>query len=117
MNEQVTKYIHDATAGQKEMMLILRKLIHDTVKDVNEDFKWNRPVFSKTKGFAYFKTAKSHLTVGFMNFRKLHDPDKLLEGTGKDMRHIKLRSESDINTKLLTEWFLKASEQISIESD
>jgi hypothetical protein len=110
MNEQVTKYIHDAPTAQKEMMLILRKLIHETVKNVHEDFKWSRPVFSKTRGFAYFKTAKSHLTVGFMNFDKLHDPDNFLEGTGKDMRHIKLKSVSEINTKLLAEWFLAASQ-------
>ncbi|GAB3201893.1 hypothetical protein ABID22_001320 [Pontibacter aydingkolensis] len=108
MNPQVTDYIENA-GKQKEIMEALRQLIHETVTNVTEDFKWSRPVFKAAKDFAYLKSAKAYVTLGFFNFQKLNDEQNLLEGTGKDMRHIKLKSVADIDNALLTEWFMAAS--------
>jgi hypothetical protein len=41
--------------------------------------------------FAYVNVFKSHVNVGFFNGAALDDPTRLLEGTGKRMRHVKLR--------------------------
>jgi hypothetical protein len=41
--------------------------------------------------FAYVNTFKAHVDVGFFRGADLRDPRKLLEGTGKHMRHVKLR--------------------------
>ena len=110
MNTQVTQYINDAPDEQKEIMKIIRSIIHNNVAGVTEDYKWSRPVFSKSKDFAYFKITKTHLTLGFMNFEKISDPNSLLEGSGKEMRHIKLKKPSDIDHNQLADWFLKVSE-------
>lgn len=104
MNEQVSAYINEAPAEQKLIMETVRQLIHESIPHVIENFKWSRPVFSKNKDFAYLKTAKSYVTLGFFHFDKLHDSQHLLEGTGKDMRHIKIKKASAIDKKLLTEW-------------
>ncbi len=50
------------------IMEIVRQLIHENVPGVREEFKWSRPVFSKKKGFAYLKTAKEYVTLGFPIF-------------------------------------------------
>lgn len=105
MNEQVTNYINEATDEQKTIMLAVRKLLHECIPNLREEFKWSRPVFGTNKDFAYLKSSKNHVTLGFYNAEKLNDPNNLLEGTGKDMRHIKLKSKADIDTKLLKEWF------------
>ncbi len=76
--------------------------------DVDEEFKWSRPVFKKIKNFAYLSTTKNYVTLGFFNFQNLEDPDRLLEGTGKDMRHIKIKKAADINKVLFKKW-LKAA--------
>lgn len=110
MNEQVTAFINNASAEQKEIMLQIRQLIHNSVTDVQEDFKWSRPVFRKGKDFAYLKTAKAYVTLGFFQYQKLNDPDGLLEGTGNDMRHIKIKKSSDINPTLLKDWFTVAAQ-------
>jgi hypothetical protein len=110
MNEQVTHYINEASADQKQIMGQLRQLIHENVPGVTEEFKWSRPVFRSTKDFAYFKTSKAHLTLGFTSFANLDDKDNLLEGTGKDMRHIKIKKPSDINAQLLAGWFKAAAQ-------
>jgi hypothetical protein len=105
MNPQITEYIEAAPAEQKQIMEALRKLIHDTVPGTNEEFKWSRPVFRTTKDFTYLKTAKAYVTLGFMEFQKLDDPQNKLEGTGKDMRHIKIKTMNDIDQELLKKWF------------
>lgn len=106
MNKQVTEYIHNAPTEQKEIMEIIRSLIHKNVENVMEDFKWNRPIFKSTKDFAYLQSNKSYVNLGFYNgFEKLDDSKGLLEGTGKTMRHIKLKNVSDINHELLSGWF------------
>jgi hypothetical protein len=48
--------------------------------------------------FAYVDAYKSHVNVGFFHGNELPDPQGLLEGTGKFMRHVKLRpgEEADV---------------------
>lgn len=41
--------------------------------------------------FAYVNVFTSHVNVGFFNGTALQDPAALLQGTGKFMRHVKLR--------------------------
>src|SRR5579875_332133 len=41
--------------------------------------------------FAYVNVFRSHVNVGFFRGASLADPAHLLEGTGKSMRHVKLR--------------------------
>jgi hypothetical protein len=41
--------------------------------------------------FAYVNVFTSHVNVGFFQGAALRDPDHLLQGSGKFMRHIKLK--------------------------
>jgi hypothetical protein len=41
--------------------------------------------------FGYVNVFTSHVNVGFFQGAALHDPARLLQGTGKFMRHVKLR--------------------------
>jgi hypothetical protein len=41
--------------------------------------------------FGYVNVFTSHVNVGFFQGAALPDPDRLLQGTGKYMRHVKLR--------------------------
>ena len=104
MNPDVTRYIETAPAAQREAMMIIRQLIHETIPAIQEDFKWSRPVFRVGRDLAYFKTTKSALTFGFFDFHKLNDPDGILEGSGKDMRHIKVEDASAVDADRLREW-------------
>ena len=51
--------------------------------------------------FAYVDAFRSHVNVGFFRGAKLADPHGLLEGTGKFMRHVKLRPEREVNAAVL----------------
>ena len=47
--------------------------------------------------FGYVNVFTSHLNVGFFQGAGLQDPARLLQGTGKFMRHVKLRPGTATN--------------------
>ena len=51
--------------------------------------------------FGYVNVFTSHVNVGFFHGAALPDPGRLLQGTGKFMRHVKLRPETDTNAAAL----------------
>jgi hypothetical protein len=53
--------------------------------------------------FAYVNSFTAHVNVGFFHGAELSNPDGLLEGTGKFMRHVKLRPEGGVNSAALFE--------------
>jgi len=52
--------------------------------------------------FGYVNAFKTHVNVGFFRGAEIADPENLLEGTGKFMRHVKLRPQRDVDTTALT---------------
>ena len=52
--------------------------------------------------FGYVNAFKAHVNVGFFRGAEIADPEGLLEGTGKFMRHVKLRPERDVDATALT---------------
>jgi hypothetical protein len=51
--------------------------------------------------FAYVNVFTAHVNVGFFNGASLDDPAGLLQGTGKRMRHVKLRADEPMDTLAL----------------
>jgi len=51
--------------------------------------------------FAYTNAFKAHVNVGFFRGAELADPHGLLEGTGKLMRHVKLRPGQSVDPAAL----------------
>jgi hypothetical protein len=64
--------------------------------------------------FGYVNVFASHVNVGFFQGAALPDPDRLLQGTGKFMRHVKLRPGAPTDAAALTRlieaafWDMKA---------
>jgi hypothetical protein len=54
-------------------------------------------------GFAYVNAFRAHVNVGFFRGAELPDPEGLLEGDGRFMRHVKLRPDKDIDAEALRE--------------
>ena len=51
--------------------------------------------------FAYVNVFKAHANVGFFHGADLPDPTGALEGSGKRMRHVKLKADADFDTAAL----------------
>lgn len=69
----------------------VRELVHDGCPVVCVD----------AAPFAYVNIFTSHVNVGFFHGAALRDPAALLEGSGKHMRHVKLRSGRTIDGSAL----------------
>ena len=52
--------------------------------------------------FTYIAPFKNHVNLGFYYGVELPDPHQLLNGTGKKLRHVKIRNLSDITPELGT---------------
>jgi hypothetical protein len=104
LTEEVSQYVEQADASHSPVLRALREMIHGAVPGVREAIKWGRPVFSTSSDFAYLKAAKNHVTLGFFYGHNLDDPDHLLEGSGKDMRHLKIKSVEQVHTDQIIHW-------------
>lgn len=106
----VDQYILDADEELQKILRNLRNLIEHTVSDVTEHFKWSQPVYRREKDFCYLRHTKKHVNLGFFNFNLLDDPENLLEGSGKTMRHIKIQDWQFVDQDYLKDMIIQAAE-------
>ena len=59
--------------------------------------------------FCYLAPYKNHLNLGFMYGSHLPDPENLLEGSGQDLRHIKIRAATEMENPAIRQLIENAS--------
>jgi hypothetical protein len=62
--------------------------------------------------FCYIATNKRHINLGFPRGSTLPDPNGVLEGNGKTMRHIKFASRSDLERSFVRRYIRSSIEQL-----
>lgn len=78
------------------------QLMRDCGEDVRELLHDGHPTACvEDAAFAYVDAFKSHVNVGFFRGAEIADPEHLLAGAGKFMRHVKLRPESEVDATAL----------------
>lgn len=65
-------------------------------------------------GFCMIVIYTNHINLAFNKGTVISDPDKILQGTGKWMRHIPIRSESDYNNTAVIE-LIKSARNLALE--
>ena len=64
---------------------------------IEESIKWSVPFYTYYGPLCYFyKNVRDDILLGIYKGTMLTDPAKLLQGTGKQVRHIKLITFADI---------------------
>jgi hypothetical protein len=93
----IDAYVEKKDANIGEIAQELRRLVKKTVAGTSESVNpWKLPTFESNGPMCYFSAGKDHVTFGFLRGTSLPDPAKLLEGTGKNLRHVKLHSMDDL---------------------
>jgi hypothetical protein len=89
--------------SKRSTCIALRNLIASIHKDAFEVAWLKQEIVSfgvgpkkMTEHYAYIGIQKSYVNLGFYHGATLRDPSGLLEGTGKKLRHIKIRSMETI---------------------
>ncbi|HNP79611.1 MAG TPA: DUF1801 domain-containing protein [Candidatus Pacearchaeota archaeon] len=95
MDEKIKQYIDKQKSTQKEIILALRKIFCETLKNYEEKFGWGVIVLSNGK--FYIAAMKNKVHVGFSIVGLDKKDINVLEGSGKTMRHIKISDLKNID--------------------
>ena len=90
------RWFNELTPEQAHPLKQLRALILRADPRIVEEMKWSRPCYAINGLICYLFKAKQHVSMGFQQGAQLEDPNGLLEGTGKSMRHLKFALASDV---------------------
>lgn len=97
MNENVETWFEMLTPSQRSLLEELRRLILVAEPQIVEELKWNQPCYTRNGLFCYLQKAANHVSIGFQRGALLRDHNRLLQGKGKDMRHINIKYEDKID--------------------
>ncbi|AXF56008.1 DUF1801 domain-containing protein [Salicibibacter kimchii] len=114
--KEVDQFIVDLPNDIQNITVALRKIILHSSPKLREEFKWSMPNYTYNGLVCYLQTSKNHVNLGFHKGNKLQDKDmnKLLQGTGKTMRHIRIKDTEDIQPKAFTSLIQEA---VSLNED
>jgi len=90
----------------RELRTLVKKSVPAFKESVNP---WGVPTFESNGPICYHMTGKNHVTFGFLRGTSLNDPEGLLEGTGKNLRHVKLRTVEDLRRRALKQLIAAAA--------
>ena len=99
--KSVAEYIDELDGWRAEAVSALRRLVIEAAPHAEESFKWARPVYEHNGPLCYIMAHKNHVNLGFSRGVDLPDNADILEGSGKQMRHVKVTSVEDIDEEVL----------------
>jgi hypothetical protein len=80
---------------------MLRGLVRETAPEVEELISYDMPVFKGRGVFAWILSSKRDVTFSFKDGVHFDDPHRLLLGSGKHARHIKLKPGAEVDRETL----------------
>src|SRR5229473_6981847 len=93
-------YMKDENLELRKVARALRSVVKEIVPGVKEtENAWGIPTFEAPNPFCFYMVGKNHVTFGFHFGTSMKDPERLLEGTGKNIRHVKLRTVEELKQK------------------
>jgi hypothetical protein len=94
----------------KSLAETLRRLVKKAVPESSETVNpWGIPTFDSHGPFCLLMVGKNHVTFGFSRGTSLTDSTGLLEGTGKNLRHVKLKTSEQVRDPNLRKLIVEAA--------
>lgn len=106
-------YFNGLESPMKEISKELRRIVTTFSSELKEEIKWGVPTYSMKKNICSIIAHKKHVNFQIMQGAHLKDTQEL-EGTGKDMRHMKLYSLSEAEGEKINNYLKQA---IELEND
>jgi len=111
--DEIQQLIKNNHPEAQKLVYELRKLIKNLVPGSKEKIYKGWGVIDYQLGgsrdFISIGPQKKYVNLYFMRGIELPDPAGLLEGSGKNMRHVKIRSSKDLENKQLHKLILRAA--------
>ena len=116
MSPLIDEYVESLTDWKKDVAEELREVISTASRELTEEVKWGFPCYTADgKCVCGFMAMKDSVNFVLYQGANLDDPSGLIEGTGKSMRHVKLRSLQDLRRPTFTK-FIKESIRLAKEA-
>jgi hypothetical protein len=90
-DQRVDAFVGSLKPELRGLFADLRKLVRETVPEARETVKWGYPCYEQNGNVCSLMPAEGYVRLQFFRGAELQDPQALLEGTGKGMRHVKVR--------------------------
>jgi len=88
----------------------LRSLVREAAPHATETIKWGMPNYEENGPVCSIRKGRGFVALQFGKIAtSLDDPEGLLEGTGKAMRHVKIRSAVDLKKTTFSSWIRQAA--------
>ena len=102
----------DVVSGAGPKLRPLCRALRDLIGSLDADFVevvWPRQKIASfgvgprkmSEHYAYISVQGSYVNLGFYHGASIRDPSSLLEGTGKSLRHVKIRDASSVRNAAL----------------
>jgi hypothetical protein len=104
LEEYLSQYPEEMNSITKN----LRNLILEIVPDMDELVKWKNLFYEKNGFVCAIVIHKDHVNLEFARGTEIEDPNGVLEGTGKKIRHLKIRKSDEIKFDELKKMLLEA---------
>ena len=106
---KVSDWVKKKSSGwQQKKLNALIAAVKKAAPGAELEIKWGQPVFSAGGPLGFMRPAKAHVTIGFWRGAELSDPDGVLEGDGKFMKHWKLGEDQPVDPKRIATWVKEA---------
>jgi len=107
----------------RELALQARELVSRVLAPSNESIL-DVYVLAMNYGFSermkdqvvYIGVYAKHINLGFYWGAQMDDPEGVLKGSGKQLRHIKIRSQADLGTPIIRDYLRRAAPEGSVRS-
>ncbi len=102
MTSQVDNLLNNYSETVAKLARQTSKFVLDNAPEVEEKVQsgWKVITYSYGKAFCAVAPHKNWVNLQFYAGAELNDRAGLLEGSGKSMRHVKIRSSKDLNNHL-----------------
>jgi hypothetical protein len=106
----IDAYVEQRNPALKDIVSAVRRLVKQAVPPAAEAINpWGVPVFELNGTLCFLMAGKRHVSLGFAQGAALSDPARLLEGTGKNIRHVKLKKPEQVSDPHLRSLLLEAA--------
>jgi hypothetical protein len=103
-SKEVDSLVAKLCQPHRGIVFVLRKVIKTAAPGIEEKIAWGMPCFFLDGMVCAIMPCKAHVNLQLNKGVKLTDPRDLLEGTGKGMRHMKLRTPAEIPVAQVKRW-------------
>jgi hypothetical protein len=111
-SEQIDAYVASLEGWQREIVARLRRLVHEAIPDVVEEWKWSTPVFSRGGQVCAIGVFKDHVKVNVFKGASVADPDGLFNAglEAKTSRAVDLTAGDPLDEAALIDLLRRASD-------